>query len=94
MLYEVITIAVSGKLSMRIMNYYIAWGLVILGVVLLSNLVHSRVGRALRSIHGAEDAANAMGVNTGRYKLNMFVISAVFAAIGGVFLTHYRNNFV
>ncbi len=85
-------IAVSGKLSMRIMNYYIAWGLVILGVVLLSNLVHSRVGRALRSIHGAEDAANAMGVNTGRYKLNMFVISAVFAAIGGVFLTHYNGG--
>ncbi len=85
-------IAVSGKLSLRVMNYYIAWGLVILGVVLLLNLVHSRVGRALRSIHGAEDAANAMGVNTGRYKLNMFVISAVFAAIGGVFLTHYNGG--
>ncbi len=83
---------VSGKLSQRITNYYIAWGLVIFGMVLLLNLVHSRVGRALRSIHGAEDAANAMGINTGRYKLNMFVISAVFAAIGGVFLTHYNGG--
>lgn len=85
-------IQVTGKLSERILNYYIAWGLVVLGIILLLNLVHSRVGRALRSIHGAEDAANAMGVDTSRYKLNMFVISAVFAAIGGVFLTHYTGG--
>jgi branched-chain amino acid transport system permease protein len=83
---------VSGKSSVRIQNYYIAWVLVILGMVLLTNLIHSRVGRALRSIHGAEDAANAMGINTGRYKLNIFVLSAVFAAVGGVFLTHYNGG--
>jgi branched-chain amino acid transport system permease protein len=85
-------IEVSGKLSSRIMNYYIAWGMVVIGMILLLNLVHSRVGRALRSIHGAEDAANAMGINTAGYKLNMFVLSAVFAAIGGVFLTHYNGG--
>jgi branched-chain amino acid transport system permease protein len=33
-----------------------------------------------------------MGVNTGRYKLNIFVLSAVFAAVGGVFLTHYNGG--
>ncbi|MFC1827928.1 branched-chain amino acid ABC transporter permease, partial [Thermodesulfobacteriota bacterium] len=51
-----------------------------------------RVGRALRSIHGAEEAANAMGVNTARYKLYIFVLSAVFAAIAGVFVTHYNGG--
>ncbi len=85
-------VEVSGKLSMRIMNYYIAWSLVILGVIMLLNLVHSRVGRALRSIHGSEDAANAMGVNTARYKLSIFVLSAAFAAVAGVFLTHYNGG--
>ncbi len=85
-------IEVSGSISSRIVNYYVAWGMVSLGMLLLLNLVHSRVGRALRAIHGAEDAANAMGINTGRYKLNMFVISAVFAAVGGVFLTHYNGG--
>jgi branched-chain amino acid transport system permease protein len=83
---------VSGKTSMRIQNYYISWGMVALGMLLLTNLIHSRVGRALRAIHSAEDAANAMGVNTGRYKLNIFVLSAVFAAVGGVFLTHYNGG--
>lgn len=83
---------VSGKTSMRVQNYYIAWGMVVLGMLLLTNLIHSRVGRALRSIHSAEDAANAMGINTARYKLNIFVLSAVFAAFGGVFLTHFNGG--
>jgi branched-chain amino acid transport system permease protein len=83
---------VSGKSSLRIQNYYVAWGLVIISVILLVNLIHSRIGRALRAIHGAEDAADAMGINTAKYKLNIFVLSAVFAAIGGVFLTHYNGG--
>ena len=83
---------VTGSSSGRDMNYYIAWGIVTFGVVLLINLIHSRVGRALRAIHGAEDAANAMGVDTAQYKLNTFVLSAVLAAVAGVFLTHYNGG--
>jgi len=83
---------VSGSFAARVLNYYIAWGMVIVAVILLLNLIHSRVGRALRSIHGAEEAANAMGVNTARYKLYIFVLSAVFAAVAGVFVTHYNGG--
>ena len=83
---------VSGKTPVRIQNYYISWGMVALAMLLLTNLIHSRAGKALRAIHSAEDAANAMGVNTGRYKLNIFVLSAVSAAVGGVFLTHYNGG--
>jgi branched-chain amino acid transport system permease protein len=83
---------ITGKSSMRVPNYYLAWGLVILGMVLLLNLIHSRVGRALSSIHGAEDAADAVGIPTARYKLNVFVLSAVFAALAGVLLTHYNGG--
>ena len=85
-------IVVSGSFRARTLNYYIAWGMLICGVILLLNLIHSRVGRALRSIHGAEEAANAMGVNTARYKLYIFVLSAVFAAFAGVFMTHYNGG--
>ena len=85
-------IEVSGSFGTRVLNYYIAWAVVIAGVILLLNLIHSRVGRALRSIHGAEEAANAMGVNTARYKLYIFVLSAVFAAIAGVLVTHYNGG--
>lgn len=85
-------LTVSGAPGLRIQNYYIAWGLVACGMLLLLNLIDSRVGRALRSIHGAEDAASAMGVDTARYKLNTFVLSAAFAAVAGVFLTHFNGG--
>ena len=85
-------LVITGDAASRIPNYYLAWGLVILGMVLLLNLIHSRVGRALSAVHGAEDAAGAMGIPTARYKLNVFVLSAVFAAMAGVFLTHYNGG--
>jgi branched-chain amino acid transport system permease protein len=85
-------LTVSGAAGLRVQNYYIAWGLVAAAMLLLLNLIDSRVGRALRSIHGAEDAASAMGVDTARYKLNTFVLSAVFAAVAGVFLTHFNGG--
>jgi branched-chain amino acid transport system permease protein len=83
---------VSGRMSVRIMNYYIAWGMVILVLWALLNLVDSRVGRGLRAIHGAEDAASAVGVDTARMKLRIFVLSAGLAAVAGVFLTHYNGG--
>ena len=80
---------VSGSMSTRVSNYYIAWGLVVISMLALLNLLDSRVGRALRAIHGAEDAAGASGVDTASYKLKIFVLSAAMAALGGVMLTHY-----
>jgi branched-chain amino acid transport system permease protein len=85
-------LVVSGSSSVRVSNYYLAWGLVILGMVLLLNLIQSRVGRALSAVHGAEDAAGAIGIPTARYKLNTFVLSAAFACLAGVFLTHYNGG--
>jgi branched-chain amino acid transport system permease protein len=83
---------VGGALSKRVSNYYIAWVLVLLGMLLAMNLIQSRVGRALRSIHGSEEAARAMGIDTARCKLATFVLSAVFAAVGGIFITHYNGS--
>lgn len=83
---------VTGRRSCRIQNYYIAWALTGLVLIVALNIVHSRPGRALRSIHGGEMAANAMGINTAGYKLKVFVISAVLAAVSGCFLTHYNGG--
>ncbi len=85
-------VSVSGEIGDRVMNYLIAWAVVIIGLLVLINLIHSRVGRALRSLHDNEDASNSMGVNTSKYKLNVFIISAVFATVAGVFLTHYNAS--
>jgi branched-chain amino acid transport system permease protein len=71
--------------------YYFVW-VIVLAVLLVSlNIIHSRVGRALRSIHGSEKAANAMGVPTSLYKTRIFVLSAVYASLAGSLYTHYMT---
>ncbi|MBN2443270.1 MAG: branched-chain amino acid ABC transporter permease [Spirochaetales bacterium] len=83
---------VTGKAEYRIENYYIAWVIVIIALIISINLIKSRVGRALRAIHGSEEASRSLGINTSRYKLYTFVLSAVLAAAGGIFLTHYNGG--
>jgi branched-chain amino acid transport system permease protein len=83
---------ISGAPAFRAQNYYFAWILLIAGTILLLNLMDSRAGRALRAIHDNETAAAALGVDTAKYKLRVFVISAVYAAAAGVFLTHYNGS--
>lgn len=83
-------LTVSGDFTERISNYYISWGLVLIGLILLVNLINSRIGRALRYLHGSEEAANAMGINAARFKLLIFILAAVYASIAGIFLTHYN----
>ncbi len=71
-------------------SYYYLVSIVMLIILLLSiNLVNSRVGRALRAIHGSEIAANVLGVKISRYKNGIFVISALYAAVAGWLYAHY-----
>ncbi len=69
--------------------YYLVWGFVFMGLLFCFHVLHSRVGRALRAIHEEEAAAEAMGVPTARYKVQVFVLSAIFASIAGSLYTHY-----
>ncbi len=85
-------LSISGQMDERRANYYIASLLVVVVVYLMTNLINSRVGRALRAIHGAEDAAESAGVDTAEYKLKVFVMSAVIAALAGAFLTHFNGG--
>jgi branched-chain amino acid transport system permease protein len=61
----------------------------ILTIVIVYNIVNSDFGRALISIREDELAAEAMGVNTTRYKVMAFVISSALAGAGGVLLAHF-----
>jgi len=70
-------------------NYYLIWFFTMLSVAACVNLVDSRVGRALRAIHGSELAANTLGVNTAQYKSVVFVLSAAMASLAGSLYAHY-----
>jgi len=70
-------------------NFYLIWSFVFLSMVAARNLLNSRVGRALRAVHGSEIAANSLGINTADYKVKVFVLSAMFASISGSLYAHY-----
>lgn len=84
--------AITGRVPLRVANYYAAWGIVLLALWMLGNLIEARVGRALRAIHGSENAAAAVGIPIAAYKTRTFVVAAVLAALGGVLLTHYNGG--
>lgn len=69
--------------------YLLTWILVLLGIIFANNIIQSRVGRALRSIHGSEVAASSIGINIQKYKLQVFVLSAIYASIAGSLYAHY-----
>ncbi len=73
--------------------FYLIWIIAIGFLVLSLNLVESRIGRALRSMHhifgGSEEAASMLGVDVAGYKVKLFILSAVFGAIAGSLYAHY-----
>jgi branched-chain amino acid transport system permease protein len=62
-----------------------------LTIIVVRNIVRSDMGRALISIREDELAAEAMGINTTRYKVIAFVISSAFAGVAGVLFAHYNK---
>lgn len=72
--------------------YYLTWIIAAIVILITINIIHSRVGRALRSIHGSEIAANAMGVDTGKFKMYVFIYSAALAGLAGFLFTHMNYS--
>ncbi len=71
--------------------YFIVGVALWLSVWIALNLIDSPIGRALRSLHTSEVAAQVSGVDTTRYKVLVFVISAVFASVAGSLFAHYEG---
>jgi branched-chain amino acid transport system permease protein len=69
--------------------YYLFLGLTLASLLVIWQIVHSRVGAYLRAIRDDEEAASVMGLDTFRWKRAAFVISAAFAAVAGGFQGHY-----
>jgi len=77
------------KLNTDVSWYFLVWAVALAAIIIANNVVHSRIGRALRSIHGSEFAAESLGVDTFKFKLQVFALSAVYASIAGSLYAHY-----
>lgn len=62
--------------------------LVIITLLVVINLLHSRTGRAITSIRDNRIAAESIGINITKYKLLAFTISAALAGVAGVLYAH------
>ena len=69
--------------------YWIIAAMLVVSVWASLNIIDSPFGRAMRALHGSEVASQVVGVNVVRYKVSIFVMSAVFASIMGSVTAHY-----
>jgi branched-chain amino acid transport system permease protein len=72
--------------------YLIAYVALLLTIITM-NLLSSRVGRTLVAIRESEVAAESLGINVYAWKTMAFVVSGVFAGIGGVFFAR-QSSFI
>ena len=62
-----------------------------LTIYVVRNLVNSTYGRGFLAVRDDEIAAEAMGINTTKYKVLAFVAAAFFAGIAGGLYAHFKQ---
>ena len=65
-----------------------------LTILISSRLIHSSVGRAFLSVREDQIAAEAMGVDTTRYKVKAFIIGSSMAGVAGGLFAHYTPAYL
>ena len=74
------------------MFYYLMLALTAGAFAFCAWLLRSRAGYYWQAIREDEQAAQALGINTFRWKMLAVVISAAMTAVAGVFFAFYYNN--
>ena len=67
------------------------WAVLLVALWLLHNLLDSREGRAIRALKGGRVMAESMGIDTARYRLKLFVLGALLAAMSGWLYAHLQR---
>jgi len=67
------------------------WAVLLLALWALHNLLDSREGRAVRALKSGRVMAESMGVDTARYRVKVFVLAALLAALSGWLYAHLQR---
>ncbi|MDF2568805.1 MAG: urea transporter, permease protein UrtC [Sporomusa sp.] len=73
----------------RFTDFTWVFAITVFTVFVIKNFIDSTHGRACISIRENEIAAEAMGVDTTKYKVLAFTIGAAFAGVAGSLFSHY-----
>ncbi len=66
--------------------------MVLITLIIVLNLIHSRTGRAVMAIRDNRIAAESIGINVTKYKLLAFTISAALAGVAGALYSHNLSS--
>ena len=69
----------------------VIWAVLLLSLWALHNLLDSREGRAIRALKSGRVMAESMGVDTARYRIKVFVLAALLAAVAGWLYAHLQR---
>jgi branched-chain amino acid transport system permease protein len=69
--------------------YFMMFGLLVLIVVVVWQLSKNRLGYAFKAIRANEEAAGVMGIDTTRYKITAWALSAVFTGVTGAVYAYW-----
>jgi branched-chain amino acid transport system permease protein len=72
--------------------HVLIWALALAAALAVTHLLDSRAGRAIRSLKSGSTMAEAMGISTFRYKLDIFVIAAVLASVSGWLFAFFQRT--
>lgn len=72
--------------------YYLCLVVVSLSLLVLYRLERSRLGLTFHAVHWQDRLAEAVGVNTWRYRTLAFVTASFFAGLAGSLLAHYLTT--
>ena len=76
----------------QVTTWEVVFVFALISIILVSNLMNSAPGRAILSVREDEIAAEAMGINTTKYKVLAFVIGAILASIAGTLFASYQQS--
>lgn len=80
------------KLNTPEQYYYLTLSVLLVTTIITHNLTRSRLGRALVAIRDNDLAAEVLGVDPFKYKLQAFFLAAVFAGLAGALAAHQLRH--
>lgn len=72
-------------------NFFNVWICVVITIILLKSFINSRHGRNCIAVREEELAAQSVGVNVFKYKMEAMVISCALCGFSGAMLGHYMH---
>jgi branched-chain amino acid transport system permease protein len=72
-------------------NIFWTFGMSAICIYVVLALVNSTYGRGFLTVRDDEVAAEAMGINTTRYKVIAFAVASFFAGIAGALYAHFKQ---